>query len=279
MLSVVIPARNAASTIATQLAALAAQRVPAGVELIVADNGSTDRTVAVAEAWADALPLRVVDASARRGAAAARNIGAAASAGSLLVFVDADDVVMPGWLDAWATVEPGPAIAGGPVVFFSGEPPTEVRTVPTWLTVHMGFLPYALGANLGVWRTAFERLGGFDESWAVAEDIELSWRLQLAGEQIGFVPDAVVAKRDAPTLSTALRQHYRYGAADPRLYHAFRDRGVAPPNARATARSYAGVVARLPLLGRADQRRKWSHQAGRRAGRVVGSIRSGIAYL
>jgi GT2 family glycosyltransferase len=187
---------------------------------------------------------------------------------------------MPGWLDAWAALEPGAAIAGGPVVFFAGdEPPAEVGTVPGWLTVHMGFLPYALGANLGVWRRAFERAGGFDESWAAAEDIELSWRLQLAGERIGYVPGAVVAKREAPTLSAALRQYYRYGAADPRLYREFRGHGIPPPDASATLRGYAGVVARLPLLGRADSRRSWSHQAGRRAGRIAGSIRARVAYF
>jgi GT2 family glycosyltransferase len=279
LLSIVIPARDAASTIATQLAAIAAQPVPPGVEVIVADNGSTDRTVAIAEAWTESLPVRIVDASARPGAAAARNIGAAAAAGSLIVFVDSDDVVMPGWLDAWTAHEPGPAIAGGPVIFFSGEPPTEVGPVPRWLTVHMGFLPYALGANLGVWRTAFERVGGFDESWAVGEDVELSWRLLLAGERIGYVPGAVVAKRDASTVGAVLRQHYRYGAADPLLYRAFRDQGLPRPSARATLRSYAGVVARLPLLGGAEQRRRWSHQAGRRAGRIAGSIRARVTYL
>ena len=95
--SVVIPARNAARTLDAQLQALAAQRFPAEWEVLVSDNGSTDATRAVAVEWAGRIPLlRVIDASARPGASAARNLGAAAAHGELLLFCDADDVVADG---------------------------------------------------------------------------------------------------------------------------------------------------------------------------------------
>src|SRR3712207_4277359 len=81
-LSVVIPCLNAASTIAVQLAALSRQSWPGEWEVIVADNGSTDRSRRIAESYGDRLPgLRVVDASDRRGQAHARNLGAAAATG------------------------------------------------------------------------------------------------------------------------------------------------------------------------------------------------------
>src|SRR6266545_10527 len=100
-LSVVVPCFNSAKTIAIQLEALANQTWSEPWEVIVADNGSTDSSVAIAESYKKRLPhLRIVDASDRRGAGHARNVGAAAAAGDLLAFCDADDEVAPGWLSA-----------------------------------------------------------------------------------------------------------------------------------------------------------------------------------
>ena len=70
-------------------------------EVVLADNGSTDASVAVAESFRDRLPsLVVVDASGKRGRSYARNEGAKAARGANLTFIDADDVVAPGWLAA-----------------------------------------------------------------------------------------------------------------------------------------------------------------------------------
>jgi Glycosyl transferase family 2 len=82
-ISVIVPARDPAATIGGQLAALAAQRYEGSWEVIVADNGSADATVA--DRWIGRIPgLRVVDASGRRGASHARNVGIAASRGDFL---------------------------------------------------------------------------------------------------------------------------------------------------------------------------------------------------
>jgi glycosyltransferase involved in cell wall biosynthesis len=280
MISIVIPALNAANTIGHQLRALEQQLDDIDCEIVVADNGSTDGTPTTIESWTSRLPLRMVDASARRGPAAARNIGVAATRGQLLLFVDADDVVLPGWLDAWASRADAIVVGGGPVVFFSGEnPPQAPDQVPSRLPTHMGFLSYALGANFGVRRDAFDAAGGFPEERTTAEDVVLSWTLQLGGSELTFVRDAVVAKRRAMSTRSTLRQYYRYGLSDPDLYRQFRGAGVQRGPAATTTRSYLGLVARLPVLVDRAQRQRWSAQAGRRAGRIVGSIRTGTRYL
>ncbi|GMU80021.1 MAG: hypothetical protein AMXMBFR46_28090 [Acidimicrobiia bacterium] len=280
MISVVIPARNEASAIGSQLAALAAQVCGDDSEVIVADNGSTDATAEIAHQWRDRLPVRVVDASARRGPAAARNIAASAARGELLVFVDADDVVMPGFMDAWRALPESVVFASGPVVFFpvGTAPPRSSERAATQPPVQLGFLPYALGAVFAVRRDWFERAGGFDESYRTAEDVELSWRLQGLGAELTFVPGAAVAKREAPSTGATLRQYFRYGLRDPYLYRDFRDAGVPRPTVWPTVRSYAGIVARLPLLWHRAQRRRWAHQAARRVGRLVGSARAQAWY-
>src|SRR4051794_9763721 len=99
-LSVIIACRDAQDVLGVQLAALAGQESPVPWEVLICDNGSTDRTVALAETWADRLPLRVVDAAGIAGAGPARNAGVQAARGEWLAFCDADDEVGDGWLAA-----------------------------------------------------------------------------------------------------------------------------------------------------------------------------------
>ena len=280
MISIVIPARDAATTIGDQLGALAEQHGIESCEVIVADNGSGDGTAAVVEGWVDRLPVRVVDASDRRGAAAARNIGAAASDRDLLLFVDADDVVLPGWLAAWKGLDPAVQFATGPVSSFrAGDAPQAItddaaRAAP----VLMSFLPYAYGGNLAIRRAAWVASGGFPEDWLVAEDVVLSWRLQLRGADLTYVHEAGLARRLRPTAGGVLRQHYRYGRTDPRLYREFRPAGVLAPEVWPTAHTYLGLLARLPVLFADTQRMRFLHQLGRRSGRLVGSVRERTWY-
>src|SRR5262245_7222449 len=277
VISIIIPAYNEEQRLGAQLGAIAAQGGNLDdYEVIVADNGSTDRTAQVAREWAARGNVRVHDASVRRGQAAARNEAAKVATGDLLVFVDADDVVMPGWLAAWSALDAEVEFASGPVIFFGADdpPPRSTARAPKRLPTQIGFLSYALGANLAVRRAVFDRMGGFDEGYPPSEDVELSWRIQLDGVPLTFVPDAVVAKREAPTMKTTLRQYFRYGERDPFLYRDYRARGVPRPAAWPTTKSYLGLLARIPLLWRAQTRKAWTQQLGRRAGRIVGSIRA-----
>lgn len=97
-LSVIIPCCNATATLGAQLASIAAQAYDSPWEVLVADNGSSDDSRAIALSYAASIPsLRVIDASGKRGAAHARNMGAAAATGTFLLFCDADDEMAPGY--------------------------------------------------------------------------------------------------------------------------------------------------------------------------------------
>lgn len=275
MLSVVIPALDAARVLPTQLEALARQDHEEPWEVIVADNGSRDATVEVASGWADRLPLRVVDASARAGPAAARNIGAAAVHGDLLAFTDADDVVLPGWLDAVRSLEGREVLASGPVLrFLDGEPPPSPRPGPHRPFRHMSFLPYADGANLFVARRVFERHGGFRERFRAGEDAELSWRLQLAGVPFELVPGAQIGSRVRRVSMATFRQYRGYGVGDVDLYREFAAAGLQRPSVVSALRSYAGILLRLFVLWDPEQRERWLHQLGRRSGRLTRSVQT-----
>jgi glycosyltransferase involved in cell wall biosynthesis len=278
--SVVIPAFNAEATLGETLAALAEQRADHGrFEVLVADNRSTDRTAAVAHQWASRLPLRVIDASARKGQAAAMNIAAAAVSGRLLVFTDADDVPLPGWLDAWLSVGDDVGFASGPVVWFDDgdATPTHPMVVSDRPPTHMG-APYALGTNLAVARRFLDACGGLDESIPPAQDVELSFRLLDRGIELSFVRDAIVAKRTRSGTLQVVRQYFAYGLCDPELYRRYGRVLVRRPDGREIVRTYLGLFARSVFVWNPRSRTLWARQVGRRAGRLVGSVRARTFY-
>lgn len=216
--SVVMPALNAAATIDGQLAALAAQVFAGTWEVVVADNGSSDDTVARALAWTGRLPrLRVVDASARRGPGAARNIGAAAAHAGILLFCDADDAAEPGWTAALAgALRRADAAAGGrrySALNVAAHGPMDWPE-PVFAKEPLAHLASASSHNLGVRAEVFASVGGFDESLPAGEDVDLCWRIQLAGFRFVAAPDALMQIRRRAGLLATYRQAVSYGRAD-----------------------------------------------------------------
>src|SRR5438093_10397082 len=170
-LTVVVPAYNEAARIGRQLDALARQSDPVEWEVIVADNGSTDSTIAVACQWSDRLHLRVLDASERRGPAAARNMAVEQSSGEFLLFCDADDEVAPGWLDAHVRALGQADLVAGAIVHFSPGGTSGQSVSPTEPPRLLGWKPYAQTANCSIRRSTFAAIGGFPESLLVGEDV------------------------------------------------------------------------------------------------------------
>lgn len=191
MVSVVVPAREAAGTIGRTLAALSNQTVEEPYEVIVVDDGSTDATAQLAEQAGP--PVRIVRQPAQ-GPARARDRGAASAAGDVLAFTDADCFPVSGWLahglKALRTADliqgqvlPDPSVPLGPFD----------RTI--WALEENGLYETA---NLFVTREAFEAAGGFRESIepargkTLAEDIFFGWRVQRNGLRTAFCPEALV---------------------------------------------------------------------------------------
>ncbi len=224
-ISVVIAAYNAADTLGAQLDALDAQDVDAEWEILVCDNGSTDDTAGVVRRARERMPrLRLLDASARRGPGAARNVGARAAAAPLLAFCDADDVVAEGWLavmlEALATAD-----------FVTGQSrrpefnarPGDPHTF-SWGLYRVPYFPYMPGAgagNVGVRRDAFLGVGGFDADLRTGEDLDLCWRLQLAGHELVEDSRAVVYVANRGGLGATIAQTFAYGVGDRRLTHKY----------------------------------------------------------
>jgi GT2 family glycosyltransferase len=277
--TVVIPTYNAATTLGEQLAALAAQQGAPAFEVVVADNGSTDDSAAVALAWVDRLPhLRVVDASRARGVAAARNDGIRAARTDVILLCDADDVVDAGWVAAMLEALQGADFVGGAL---------DIRTVSgrgrSWvplpertseLPTTWGDRPYAFGGNLGMRRRVFGAVGGFDESYgAGAEEIDFAWRALEAGYRATFAPDAVVHYRIRDDLRGVLRQQYHSGLGTAQLYATFRPAEARPRAWHRRVRHELALLRTFPWRADSDARKAWLTLVAFDAGKIRGAIR------
>lgn len=285
LISVVIPVLDGEAHIGEQLEALAAQTYDGPWELVVADNGCTDGTIAVVESWSDRIPaLRVADARRMRGINHARNAGTGAARGDFLAFCDADDVVGPGWLSALAAAAPGNDLVGGRNEWDALNDPTVIAWRPsgpmTELMRDHGFLPYTPGGNMGVWASVAHELG-WDESYRFGgSDQEFAWRAQLRGYRVAFAPDALVQLRFRGSISETARQSYRYGRAGARLHRSFRDAGIPRPDNRGALRRWRQLATEVPdLWGTRERRGKWVRRAAFRTGRLVGSVRARTLVL
>lgn len=187
--TVIVPARNAASSLGRALAALAAQRTDLDYEVIVVDNASDDGTGEIAVA----AGVRLVRQDRMTGAGEARNTGAAQATAPLLAFTDADCVPTPDWLDRGAR-----ALAAYELIQGAVRPDPAFSPQPFDRSVWVEREALYETASLFVRRSLFERLGGF-EDWLgdaagrpIAEDVWLGWRARRAGARTAFRADALV---------------------------------------------------------------------------------------
>jgi GT2 family glycosyltransferase len=285
--SVLIPVRNGMPHLSEQLDALARQTYPGPWEAIVSDNGSTDGSLRFIEAVQTRLPLRIVDSRQAAGRSGALAVAAEAARGRLLLFCDADDVVADDWVERMvAALERHPAVGG----FLDEEAlnPPSVRAwrpaaTPGELPAPFGLLPAPIGANCGVWREAYEKVGGFDERFrgAAAEETDLFWRLQLAGYQLGYAPAAVVAYRHRPTLRGMLRQWRGYGRGRAHLAARYQELGLLPTESWRDAASTSGWLAvHVVDLARGPVRRvNYLRNLAHVLGQVEGSREAGVLHI
>lgn len=173
-ISIVIPAYNEekylGETLGSIVAALAEIK---GGEIVVVDNESTDSTRAIAERSGATIVTEAV-----HNISSVRNAGAVTATGEVLVFVDADTQVQPGLFEQITACMLDNDCVGGAVAVKYG--PAKRQWVKYYL---MGwqfwgrFLKMRQGAAQFCRKTAFDQIGGYDESIYVGEDIEFHWRL------------------------------------------------------------------------------------------------------
>lgn len=286
LVSVVLPTLNGADTVEQQLAALSRQTYDGDWEVVVADTSSTDGTPEIVERWHDRLPgLKVVNVPDRLGVSHSSNVGAMAANGDFVAFCHQDDIADDGWLDSLVELAPQAEAVGG---YMSYEVLSD-PSVALWpglfpgdrLPITMGFLPYAVGANLGIWADVLAELGGWNEDLkGGGEDVDLSWRLQLRGHRLAYAPSAVMHFRFRSEPGEVWRQFRSYGSAEPALFSRYERAGVRRSSLLKAAKGWAWLVIHLPDLVRdGPPRTRWMRKAAFHWGRIVGSWRHRVVYV
>jgi glycosyltransferase involved in cell wall biosynthesis len=190
LISVVIPAYNGEAFLDQAIQSALEQTWPR-TEVVVVDDGSTDRSAEIAGSY----PVELVRQE-NGGVAAARNRGVDASKGDLLSFLDQDDMLRPEKLERQleallAQPEAGMSSCQMRIFLEPGCP------VPDWIdpdlidrelhSLHVG--------TILVWRRTFEQVGRFDDSYRWGNDTDWFMRTREAGVPIAKVSEALMLYR------------------------------------------------------------------------------------
>lgn len=205
LVSVIIPVFNGERYLADAIESVVRQEYRP-LEIIVVDDGSTDRSGEVAHGYDT---VRYVY-QANQGAAGARNTGIAAARGELVAFLDHDDLWTPDRLRVHVGYLLDHPAAGYTVA--TGQLFLEENVDrPTWLSPQELEQPQPLLGTLVIRQKVLARVGVFDTSFKVAEDTHWLMRANDAGFPLTVLPQVVVLRRvHATNLTSTLRAQHQY---------------------------------------------------------------------
>ena len=194
--SVIIPAYNAEAYIAETVQS-ALDQTYRDFEIIVVDDGSTDRTAECLEPFGD--KVRVLR-QPNGGVAQARNNGVKASSGAWLAFLDADDLWLPRKIERQLAFSTAPMTFTDRYNFGARGPVPELQSEATPMKGGDLFLPLLLEGNfitlssVMLRRDRFDRVGGFYTGLAGTADWDM-WIRVAEQDEVGFLPEPLVRYR------------------------------------------------------------------------------------
>jgi glycosyltransferase involved in cell wall biosynthesis len=244
---VIIPAFDAECTLPECLRHVFASRYT-GLEVIVVDDGSTDRTREIAARF----PARLVATAGRSGPAAARNLGAAAATGDILFFIDADVMIRSDTIDRLIR-----RLAAGDADAVCGVQSAEMRHRNLasvyknlwirWTYIRLtGDVPLFYTTAAAIRSSTFRQAGGFDAAYTTPslEDTAFGQALARRGVPVRVQPDLEVEHAKRYSLAGLLLTDIRRAAALVRLK--LRHRGEMGRNNSSVP---SGYIASIPLAG------------------------------
>lgn len=222
-ISVVIPVFNAEKFINATINAVLDQKTEDfAIELITVNDGSKDGTLAILERFGDKIKLINQE---NRGPAAARNAGAHAASGEIIVFTDSDTIPQADWLANLYQVFKNENVSACAGSYCIANPESVLsRIIQSEIEFRYKsfkrMIRFAGTYNLAVTKELFEQTGGFDEAYrqASGEDNDFCYKIVKTGNLIRFVEDAKVAHFHTEKPFKYLKEQYRHGFWRARLY-------------------------------------------------------------
>jgi glycosyltransferase involved in cell wall biosynthesis len=193
--SIIIPTLNEEKFLPNLLISLAAQ-TRRDFEVIVVDGASKDDTVAVAQEFKRKLSRLTVLVTEGPGVSRQRNVGARNSSGEWLVFVDADSVLLPTFIERISEY----IRTEHPKIFTTWTRPDSKKPGDANIALLANMIyemsiilhrPLAPGPLTVVLRSVFTAVGGYDETRAFNEDVDLSMRLHKKGFFLTVIPETL----------------------------------------------------------------------------------------
>jgi cellulose synthase/poly-beta-1,6-N-acetylglucosamine synthase-like glycosyltransferase len=218
--SIVVPALNCAQDVQGFADAIRQQDYPPDrFEVIVVDNGSSDNTFECIRA-AGLVALR----RAERGRARALNTGVRAARGEIILTTDLSCRPERHWIrsivETFAAYPDAGCVAGdikllktheSAVIDFQ-ERTNYMSPLLALNRTHFPFMPFADGANASFRKEVFEEIGGFEESFVKAADVEICYRMfLLTNYTLVFNRSALMWEPGEPSLRALLHQRFRMG--------------------------------------------------------------------
>ncbi|RJQ53096.1 MAG: glycosyltransferase [Nitrospiraceae bacterium] len=215
MVSVIVPAYNAEKTLAGCLDSLTRQDYRGRYEVIVVDDGSTDSTARIAAGYSVAKLVRQENA----GPSSARNKGAAAAEGEIILFTDSDCMPEPDWIsEMLRPFNENPEIVGVKGAYKTRQKELAARFVQIEYEdkyaymMRNKYIDFIDTYSAGFKKAVFLEMEGYDTEFPVAcaEDIELSYRLSRRGYRMIFNPAAIVYHIHPDRLTGYLKKKYKF---------------------------------------------------------------------
>jgi len=228
MVSVVVPANNAASTILSCISALQKQAFSYPFEIIIVDDASSDNTADLAETTG----VQVIRNAEKRGAAAARNSGINAASGEIICFTDADCIPKENWIQEILQPLENQEIIGAKGTYATKQDELVARFVQIEYEDKYDLLLTQERINfVDTYSAAYRRQvllanNGFDEQIFYVEDQELSFRLAARGYQMVFQPPAIVYHLHSSTLASFFRKKFMIGYWKSQILRRFPGRAI-----------------------------------------------------
>jgi glycosyltransferase involved in cell wall biosynthesis len=211
--SIIIPAYNEEARLKACLESIKRLHYPSEhLETIVVDNGSTDKTKSIAREFG-----AVVLEDKTKNVSGLRNLGAEASHGEILAFVDADCAVDENWV-----LNASPYFSRNDIAAWGAPPVPPVDSTwvqRTWFLVRqkpgvVQEVPWLESMNLWVRKADFIALGGFTESLVTCEDVDFSYRIRVRGMLLSDSRIKVIHYGEAADLRTFIKKETWRGSSN-----------------------------------------------------------------